>query len=116
MNHINEPTTVNWHGMHVPANMMGLLRYEVQPGGGTHAYRLRVVNASNSRTYKLGWSDGRPLAVIATGGDLLERPLTKPYVMLTSGQHSELWEDFSSLGPLVLGARLSAYRFMAPWG
>ncbi|HEU0197590.1 MAG TPA: multicopper oxidase family protein [Nevskiaceae bacterium] len=231
VNHIDKPTIVNWHGLHVPANMMGLPRYEIQPGGryryefavtdragsywyhamaaghtpeqvyfglaglltitdaeeqalhlpsdefdvpvviqdrnwsddnqfvylpdtgpraaraghvevserhadddmmggmmggrggmgsmmtrmmgffgnhilvnghpdaslkvATHAYRLRVVNASNSRTYKLGWSDGRPVTVMATGGGLLERPLTKPYVMLTPGQHIELWEDFS---------------------
>lgn len=61
----------------------------------THAYRMRVVNASNSRTYKLAWQDGRPLTVIATGGGLLEHPLRKGYVMLTPGQHIELWEDFS---------------------
>jgi FtsP/CotA-like multicopper oxidase with cupredoxin domain len=62
----------------------------------THAYRLRVLNASNSRTYKLAWQDGRPLAVIATGGGLLEEPLHKDYVMLTPGQRVELWEDFSA--------------------
>lgn len=61
----------------------------------THAYRLRVLNASNSRTYKLAWQDGRPLVVIATGGGLLEQPLPKDYVMLTPGQRVELWEDFS---------------------
>lgn len=61
----------------------------------THAYRLRVLNASNSRTYKLAWQDGRPLTVIATGGGLLEHPLRKDYVMLTPGQRVELWEDFS---------------------
>lgn len=60
----------------------------------THAYRLRVLNASNSRTYKLAWQDGRPLTVIATGGGLLEQPLPKDYVMLTPGQRVELWEDF----------------------
>ncbi len=61
----------------------------------THAYRLRVLNASNSSTYKLAWQDGRPLTVIATGGGLLEQPLRKDYVMLTPGQRVELWEDFS---------------------
>ncbi|WP_417251938.1 multicopper oxidase family protein [Castellaniella sp.] len=61
----------------------------------THAYRLRVLNASNARTYKLGWEDGRPLTVIATGGGLLERPVQKDYVMLTPGQRIELWADFS---------------------
>ncbi len=61
----------------------------------THVYRLRVLNASNARTYKLGWEDGRPLTVIATGGGLLEHPVHKDYVMLTPGQRIELWADFS---------------------
>lgn len=61
----------------------------------THAYRLRVLNASNSRTYKLAWQDGRPLTVIATGGGLLREPVRKDYVMLTPGQRIELWADFS---------------------
>ncbi|MEO6986744.1 MAG: multicopper oxidase family protein [Paralcaligenes sp.] len=61
----------------------------------THAYRLRILNASNARTYKLAWRDGRPLTVLATGGGLLERPIHKDYVMLTPGQRIELWADFS---------------------
>ncbi|TAN04984.1 MAG: multicopper oxidase family protein [Rhodanobacteraceae bacterium] len=61
-----------------------------------HAYRLRVLNASNARTYKLAWHDGRPLVVLATGGGLLEAPLSKDYVMLTPGQRVELWADFSN--------------------
>lgn len=61
----------------------------------THAYRMRVLNASNARTYKLAWQDGRPLTVIATGGGLLREPVRKDYVMLTPGQRIELWADFS---------------------
>jgi FtsP/CotA-like multicopper oxidase with cupredoxin domain len=61
----------------------------------THAYRLRVVNASNARTYKLAWQDSRPLIVIATDGGLLREPVRKNYVMLTPGQRIELWADFS---------------------
>jgi FtsP/CotA-like multicopper oxidase with cupredoxin domain len=61
----------------------------------THAYRLRVLNASNARTYKIAWQDGRPLAVIATDGGLLDAPLEKDFVMLTPGQRVELWADFS---------------------
>ncbi|MGB7420773.1 MAG: multicopper oxidase family protein [Comamonas sp.] len=70
----------------------------------THAYRLRVLNASNARTYKLGWEDGRPLTVIATGGGLLERPVQKDYVMLTPGQRIELWADF---GKDAVGTQLT---------
>ena len=61
----------------------------------TRAYRLRVLNGSNSRIYKLGWSDGTPLTVIATDGGLLEKPLTRNFVMLAPGERIELWADFS---------------------
>lgn len=57
-------------------------------------YRLRVLNGSNARIYKLAWSDGAPLAVIGTDGGLLERPVTRNYVMLAPGERVELWADF----------------------
>jgi FtsP/CotA-like multicopper oxidase with cupredoxin domain len=62
----------------------------------TRAYRLRLLNGSNARTYKLGWDDGTPLTVIASDGGLLERPAERPYVMLSPGERIELWADFSS--------------------
>jgi FtsP/CotA-like multicopper oxidase with cupredoxin domain len=61
----------------------------------TRAYRLRLLNGSNARTYKLGWQDGTPLTVIATDGGLLERPVERPYVTLSPGERVELWADFS---------------------
>ncbi len=61
------------------------------------AYRLRLLNGSNSRIYKLAWQDGSPLTVIATDGGLLEAPLTREYVMLAPGERVELWADFSTL-------------------
>ena len=61
----------------------------------TRAYRLRLLNGSNSRIYKLAWSDGSPLTVIATDGGLLEKPVTLPYVMLAPAERRELWVDFS---------------------
>ncbi|MBI1760347.1 MAG: multicopper oxidase domain-containing protein [Acidobacteria bacterium] len=60
------------------------------------AYRLRLLNGSNSRVYKLAWSDGAPLQVIGTDGGLLERPVEREYVMLVPGERVELWADFSS--------------------
>lgn len=59
-------------------------------------YRLRLLNGSNSRIYKLAWQDGTPLAVIATDGGLLEAPITRDYVMLAPGERVELWVDFST--------------------
>jgi len=61
----------------------------------TRAYRLRLLNGSNSRIYKLAWQDGSPLSVIGTDGGLLEKPVYRRYVMLGPGERIELWVDFS---------------------
>jgi len=82
--------------------MMGFLGKDILVNGqpsytltvSPRAYRLRLLNASNARIYKLGWSDGTPLHVIATDGGLLARPVERPYVMLAPGERVELWADF----------------------
>lgn len=61
----------------------------------TRIYRLRILNGSNSRIYKLAWKDGTPLTVIATDGGLLEKPVQKKYVVLGPAERIELWADFS---------------------
>jgi FtsP/CotA-like multicopper oxidase with cupredoxin domain len=60
------------------------------------AYRLRLLNGSNSRIYKLAWQDGRPLTVIGTDGGLLEKPVQRSYVFLSPGERLEIWVDFST--------------------
>jgi len=61
----------------------------------TRAYRLRLLNGSNARIYKLAWDDGGPLTVIGTDGGLIEKPVQRRYVMLGPGERLELWADFS---------------------
>jgi len=61
----------------------------------TSAYRLRLLNGSNSRIYKLAWKDGRPLTIIGTDGGLLERPVYRRYAFLSPGERLEIWADFS---------------------
>ena len=61
----------------------------------TTAYRLRLLNGSNSRIYRLAWQDGSPLVIIGTDGGLLEKPVSRPYVFLAPGERIELWSDFS---------------------
>ncbi|MDT8305385.1 MAG: multicopper oxidase domain-containing protein [Anaerolineae bacterium] len=83
--------------------MMGFLGDQIlvngQPNYGlsvaAQPYRLRLLNGSNSRVYKLGWSDGSPLTVIATDGGLLEQPVQRDYVTLAPAERIELWVDFS---------------------
>lgn len=60
------------------------------------AYRLRLLNGSNSRIYKLAWQDGTALTVIGTDGGLLGAPVQRDYLMLAPGERAELWVDFSA--------------------
>lgn len=89
------------------AQMMGFLGDRILVNGqpdftlpvATRAYRLRLLNGSNSRIYKLAWRAGRPLTVIATGGGLLEQPVLRPFVMPAPGERAELWADFTGRRP-----------------
>ncbi len=83
--------------------------FEVKAG----SYRLRLLNGSNSRVYKLAFDDGTPLTVIGTDGGLLEAPVTKPFVVLAPAQRVELWVDF---GGLATGTRrqLQSSAFTLP--
>ena len=63
------------------------------------AYRLRLANVSDARIYKLAWSDGRPLRVIAADNGLFssaEGPKELPFVVLAPFQRVELIEDFGA--------------------
>lgn len=83
--------------------MMGVLGDRILVNGqpdvtlpvAAQPHRLRLLNGSNARIYKLAWEDGSPMTVIGTDGGLLEQPLTLPYVMLSPGERIELWADFS---------------------
>lgn len=89
------------HGMH--RRMIGFLGDTILMNGQadsvipvkTRAYRLRLLNGSNARIYKLGWNDGTPMTVIGTDGGLLEKPETRSYVMLAPAERIELWMDFT---------------------
>lgn len=61
----------------------------------SRAYRLRILNGSNARIYKLAWDDGSPLTVIGVDGGLLEAPVTRPYLMLAPGERLDVWADFT---------------------
>jgi len=100
------------HGMH--GRMSGFLgdtilvngKPDVEFSVKSRAYRFRALNGSNSRIYKLGWEDGTPLTAIGTDGGLLEKPETRPYIMLASGERVDLWLDFSDR---PVGSKLVMY-------
>jgi blue copper oxidase len=58
------------------------------------AYRLRLLNGSNARTYKLAWSNNMPMQVIGTDGGLLPAVQQRSYVMLMPGERIDVWADF----------------------
>ena len=84
--------------------MIGFLGNEIIINGQSNTsmtvnkgtYRFRVLNGSNSRIYKLAWSDGADLTIIGKDGGLLSKPMDKPYMMLAPGERIDVWRDFSS--------------------
>ena len=85
------------------ARMMGVLGDDILVNGRPSAslsverrpYRLRVLNGSNTRAYKLAWHDGSPLIVIGSDGGLLAAPVRRDYVMLAPAERLDLWVDFA---------------------
>lgn len=70
-----------------------------QPAGehavSTGPYRLRLLNGSNARIYKLAFSDGRPVTVLGTDGGLLTQPVDYPFVTLAPAERLDVWVDFA---------------------
>ncbi len=91
---------VGFQGDHVLVN--GRPEYAIDVA--SRAYRLRILNGSNSRIYKLAWDDASPITVIGVDGGLLEKPEEKPYVMLAPGERLDVWADFSgrSVGSMIV--------------
>lgn len=64
--------------------------------------RLRLVNASNARIFRLSAHDDRPLHLIATDGGYLPSPTAVQSLRLSPGERAELLIDFSSGYPMTL--------------
>lgn len=58
-------------------------------------YRIRLLNGSNSRAYKLAWDNGSPITVFGVDGGLLETPRPLPYFILGPAQRADVWLDLS---------------------
>jgi blue copper oxidase len=59
-------------------------------------YRLRLLNCSNSRAYKLAWNTGEPITVFGVDGGLLASLKTLPYLILAPAQRADVWLDLSN--------------------
>ena len=60
-------------------------------------HRVRLLNGSNARIYKLAWSGGIRMIVIGGDGGLLEHPLPQSVLTLAPGQRADLLLDLSGL-------------------
>jgi FtsP/CotA-like multicopper oxidase with cupredoxin domain len=58
-------------------------------------YRLRLLNLSNGRIFRVAFEDGRAFQVIAGDGGLLEHPLPATEVFLAPAERVEIVVDFS---------------------
>jgi FtsP/CotA-like multicopper oxidase with cupredoxin domain len=87
--------------------MMGFLGERVLVNGSPDfehrvertAYRLRLLNGSNSTLYRLRLSSGEPFALIGTDGGLLERPIARKALTLAVGERADVWLDFGARRP-----------------
>ena len=59
-------------------------------------YRVRLLNGSNARFYKLAWSDGTAMTVIGGDGGLLEHARTQRALTLAPGQRADVILDLSA--------------------
>ncbi|HSD53995.1 MAG TPA: multicopper oxidase domain-containing protein [Burkholderiales bacterium] len=68
------------------------------------AHRVRLLNGANSRIYRIGRADGKPLVVIGTDGGLLAAPETRPFVVVGPAERVELLLDLhaESVGSRVV--------------
>ncbi len=57
--------------------------------------RLRLLNASNARFYRLQFSDGRPFQVIASDGGLLQQPQARTQLEMAPAERFEIIVDVS---------------------
>jgi spore coat protein A len=58
-------------------------------------YRFRLLNGSNSRTYRLALDSGQSFYQIGTDGGLLEEPVEVKQITLTAGERADMIVDFS---------------------
>jgi len=68
----------------------------------TTLLRLRLVNASNARFYRLAFSDGRSFQVIASDGGLLPRAVPRQELVMAPAERYEILVDLSDRGQVSL--------------
>jgi FtsP/CotA-like multicopper oxidase with cupredoxin domain len=81
----------------------------------TAVYRLRVLNGSNARIFRLERSDGRPIVLIGNDGGLLERSRQLGHVDVAPAERVDLLVDLRDV-PVGSRVRLRSRPFSIPGG
>jgi FtsP/CotA-like multicopper oxidase with cupredoxin domain len=76
-------------------------------------YRLRMLNGSNARVFRLERSDGGPMVVIGNDGGLLERPVTLTWMDLAPAERLDVLLDLTGVRPGEV-ITLRSREFRAP--
>ena len=72
-------------------------------------YRFRILNAANSESYVIALSNRQPMALIATDGGLLDKPISLEAFRLGPAERAEVVVDF---GALPVGATVDLENLM----
>jgi len=98
-----------WMGNRVLVNCTPNTTHTVKRG----TYRLRVLNGSNARVYKLQFSNSLPFTIIGTDGGLLEEPAVVTSVQLAPAERLDILVDFEKVqaGEII---RLVSAPYTAP--
>ena len=62
-------------------------------------YRFRILNGSNSRFYKMSFSNQMPFIQIGTDGGYLPKPVQLVSLLISPGERADILVDFSQLSP-----------------
>ncbi|WP_267225628.1 multicopper oxidase family protein [Dyella silvae] len=82
---------------------------EVEP----RRYRLRLINAANTRFYELSLSNGRPFQQIASDQGLLAAPVERSRVTLYPAERADVVVDFSGMDGAQVQLRQQSEAIMA---
>lgn len=113
-----------YYSQNMMTNMMGYLGNRILVNGQVdslislepRAYRLRLLNGSNARSFRLAWSNNMLMSVIGTDGGLLPAVEKRNYVMLMPGERVDLWVDFSTVAGRQLTLRSLPWQAMSMGG
>ncbi len=74
-------------------NGMPVPFHEVEAG----TYRLRILNGSNARIYKLAFENDMPITVIGSDGGLLPEAVETHNLLIAPGERADILVDFSQV-------------------